>query len=64
MQLTLTQVVSESTGVTGMAILTAILAGERAPQRLAQLRNPHCHHTEDDMAKALQGPWRAAHRLA
>jgi transposase len=64
MNLKLTQVVSEITGVTGMAIRTAILAGERAPQRLAQLRNPHCHHTEDDMAKALQGTWRAEHLFA
>lgn len=60
----LTQVVSEIPGVTGMAILKAIIAGERAPQRLAQLRNPHCHHDEEDIAKALQGTWRAAHLCA
>jgi transposase len=60
----LTQVVSDSTGVTGMAILQAILAGERDPQRLAKLRNPPCPHPEDDSAKARQGPWRADHRLA
>ena len=47
-----------------MAILKAIIAGERDPQRLAKLRNPHCHHDEDDIAKALQGPWRAAHLFA
>jgi transposase len=64
MNLKLTQVVSEITGVTGMAILKAILAGERAPQRLAKLRNPPCHHTEDDIAKALQGTWRAEHLFA
>ncbi len=64
MHLKLTQVVSDSTGVTGMAILKAILAGERDPQPLAKLRNPHCHHTEDDSAKALQGTWRAAHLCA
>jgi transposase len=64
MHLTLTQVVSAITGVTGMAILTAILAGERDPQRLAKLRNPHCHHTEDDSAKAPQGTWRAEHLCA
>ena len=64
MHLKLTQVVSEITGVTGMAILKAIIAGERDPQRLAQLRNPHCHHAEDDIAKALQGTWRAAHLFA
>jgi len=60
----LTQVVSDLTGVTGMAILTAIIAGERDPQHLAQLRTPHCHHTEDDIAKALQSTWRAEHLCA
>ena len=64
MHLKLTQVVSASTGVTGMAIITAIIAGERHPHRLAQLRNPHCHHDPDDMAKALQGHWRAEPLLA
>src|SRR6267142_6924328 len=64
MHLKLTQVVSEITGVTGMALLKAILAGERDPQHLAKLRNPHCHHDEDDIAKALQGTWRAEHLCA
>src|SRR6266571_390419 len=64
MNLKLTQVVSEITGVTGMAILKAIIAGERDPQRLAKLRNPHCHHDEDDISKALQGTWRAEHLFA
>src|SRR2546427_121096 len=54
----------ELPGGTGMAVLTAILAGERAPQRLAKLRNPRCHHAEDDIAKALQGTWRAEHLFA
>ena len=57
--LKLTQVVSDLTGVTGMALLKAILAGERDPQHLAQLRNPHCHQDADDIAQALQGTWRA-----
>jgi transposase len=60
----LTQGVSALTGVTGMAILRAIIAGERAPQHLAKRRHPHCHHTEDDIAKALQGPWRAEYLVA
>jgi transposase len=60
----LTQVVSDLTGATGMAIIKAILAGERDPQHLAKLRNPHCRHDEDDIAKALQGTWRAAHLFA
>ena len=64
MHRTRTQVGSDLTGVTGLAILNAILAGARDPQHLAQRRTPHGHHTEDDMAKALQGPWRAEHRCA
>jgi hypothetical protein len=60
----LSQVVRDLTGVTGMAILTAIIAGERNPQRLAQLRTPHCHHDTDDIAKALQGNGRAEHLCA
>ena len=55
----LTQVVSELTGGTGMAIIKAIVAGERAPMTLAKLRHPKCHHDADEIAKALQGPWRA-----
>ena len=39
-------------------------AGERDPRHLAPLRNPHCHHDEDDIAKALQGTWRAEHLFA
>jgi hypothetical protein len=42
-----------------MAIRNAILAGERDPLTLARLRNPHCQPREDDIAKALQGTWRA-----
>jgi transposase len=64
MHRTLPQVVRASTGVTGMAILKAIIAGERDPQHLATRRNPHGHHDEDDIAKALQGTWRAEPLLA
>ena len=64
MNLKLSQVVSDLTGVTGMAILKAIIAGERDPLTLAKLRNPHCQHSEDEIAKALQGTWRAEHLFA
>ena len=64
MNLTLSQVVSDLTRVTGMAILRTIIAGERAPLTLAKLRNPHCQHSEEAMAKALQGTWRAEHLFA
>jgi transposase len=59
MPLTRTPVVSDLTGATGMALLTAIIAGERDPVPLAPRRTPHCQHDADDIAKALQGPWRA-----
>jgi len=64
MNLKLTQVVSDLTGATGMAIMKALVAGERDPQRLAALRNAHCQHDEDDIAKALQGTWHAEHLFA
>src|SRR5712691_3496593 len=64
MHLTLTQVVSDITGATGMAIRKALVAGERDPQRLAALRNAHGQHDEDAIAQALQGPWHAEHLCA
>src|ERR671927_557899 len=42
MNLKLTEVVSDIHGKTGMTILRAILAGERAPQRLATYRDKRC----------------------
>ena len=64
MNIKLQHVVSDVTGVTGMAILKAILNGERDPSKLAQLRDPHCRHSEADIARALQGNWRAEHLFA
>jgi transposase len=54
-------VVSDVTGVTGMAIIKAILAGERDPLKLAKLRNEKCKHSEAEIARALYGTWRAEH---
>lgn len=51
-------VVSAITGVTGMAILRAILAGERDPGTLAQLRDDRCHQDQEAIAKAWRGQWR------
>lgn len=53
--------VSDLDGVTGMAILRAIAAGERDPQRLAALRDGRCHQTEAEIATQLTGHWRADH---
>jgi transposase len=61
MNLKLTEVVSDMNGKTGMAILHAILAGERDPQRLASHRDRRCTHDQATSAKALEGHWRAEH---
>jgi hypothetical protein len=64
MNLKLRHVVSDITGVTGMAILKAILAGARDPEQWAQLRDRRCQHDAGEIARALQGNWRAEHRFA
>lgn len=61
MNVKLTEVVSDITGLTGMAIIRAILDGERDPQALATLRDPRCKQTEETIARALQGNWREEH---
>ena len=64
MNLKLTEVVSDITGKTGLAIIQAILEGQRDPACLARLRDPRCRHDEATIAKALQGNWRAEHLFA
>ena len=64
MNIKLEKVLSDVTGVTGMAILDAILAGERDPVKLAKLRDPRCKNDEETIAKALQGNWREEHLFA
>lgn len=61
MNVKLQHVVEDITGMTGMAIIRAILAGEHDPQRLAGLRDYRCKHDEKTIAQALQGHWRAEH---
>jgi hypothetical protein len=64
MHLKLQHVVSDVTGETGMAIIRAMLAGERDPVRLARLRHDRGHHDAETIAKALHGQWREEHLLA
>ena len=64
MNVKLPEVVSDITGVTGLAIITAILAGERDPRKLAKLRHERCKRTEAEIARALQGNWREEHLFA
>lgn len=56
-------VISDITGLTGLAILDAIVAGERDPAELAKLRDPRVKATEETIRKSLEGNWRAEHIL-
>jgi len=53
--------VSDIDGVTGMAIIKAIVAGERDPRKLAKLRDRRCHKSEKEIAEQLSGHWREDH---
>jgi transposase len=64
MNIQLTQVLSDITGVTGMQIIRAIVAGERDAQVLAAYRHQQCAHTEEEIVKALQGHYRREHLFA
>lgn len=64
MNVKLQHVVTDITGVTGMAIIRALVAGQRDPVELAKLRNDRCGHSEADIARALYGNWRAEHLFA
>jgi hypothetical protein len=61
MNLQLHHVLSDITGVTGMQILRAIVAGERDPKVLASFRQPGCKADEATIVKALTGSWREEH---
>jgi transposase len=61
MNVQLQHVISDLTGVTGQAILQAILAGERDPQKLAALKDHRIKASRDTIAKSLRGDWRAEH---
>jgi transposase len=61
MNLQLHHVISNINGSTGMAIVEAILAGERNPQALARLRDPRIKASEATIAKSLVGDYRREH---
>ena len=61
MNLLLHNVISDITGTTGLAIIDAILAGERNPAVLAQLRDPRIKNTKEVIAKSLVGDYRREH---
>jgi transposase len=53
--------VTDITGTTGMAIVRAIVAGERDPVRLSMLRHHRCQKSVEDIARHLTGTWREEH---
>ena len=64
MNVQLHRVISDITGVTGMSILRAIIAGERDCLKLAQLRHPQIKSSALDIAKALEGDYCQEHLFA
>jgi transposase len=61
MNIQLQHVIADVTGVTGMAILEAILAGQRDPLILARLKDGRIRASTDTIAKSLRGDWRSEH---
>jgi transposase len=58
MNVQIANVISDISGVTGMAILDAILAGERDPYKLAALADARIQASQEEIAKSLEGNWR------
>ena len=61
MNIQLTEVLSDVMGLTGQAIIRAIVAGERDPKVLAGHRHSRVKASEQEIAKALTGNWRDEH---
>ena len=64
MNVQLHHVLSDITGVSGMAILDAILSGERDPVKLAALCNWRVRSSRETVAKSLEGDYRREHLFA
>ncbi len=61
MNLLLDKVISDITGVTGMAIIKQMLDGEHDPVTLATLRDYRVRKSEEEIVKALQVDYREEH---
>ena len=64
MNVQLANVIADVVGETGQKILRAIVAGERDGQVLGAMKNVRIHASVDEIAKSLQGNWRAEHLFA
>ena len=61
MNIKLTNVISDITGVSGQRIITAILTGERNTQVLSALADKRCKRSKEEIALSLEGTWDADH---
>jgi transposase len=61
MNLQIHHVISDLTGVTGLAIVDAIVSGERNAEELAKLRDFRIKADLETIRKSLVGNWRAEH---
>lgn len=57
MNLRLDVVISDITGKSGIAIIEAILKGERSGAKMAQLTDGRIKRSREEIAEALQGQW-------
>jgi transposase len=64
MNLQLHKVLSDITGVTGMTMIRAILAGQRDPVVLARLKHPLVKSSAETIVKALTGDYHDHHLFA
>ncbi len=64
MNIQLANVIADVAGASGQAILRAIVAGERNPYVLAGLKNSRVRASDEEIARSLQGTWRAEHLFA
>jgi hypothetical protein len=59
MNIQLANVISDISGASGQAIITAILKGERDPYKLADLADYRVKASREEVARSLEGNWRA-----
>jgi len=59
MNVQLANVISDISGVSGQAIIAAILNGERDPYKLADFKHERVQASREEVARSLEGNWRA-----
>jgi hypothetical protein len=61
MNIKLHTVISDIDGKTGLAIIDAILSGERDAEKLAELRDPRIKASREEVVKSLEAFWSEEH---